>query len=357
MFSATSNRNGKPDPMKINRKPNYSKMTEYVEAMIAAGTYRSGDRLPTLRTLAEQFEINLDTARRGIWYLRDKGLLECRQGDGTYVNGFRRAEKSPHRIGLLVRLGPPKTAYAGYILRGLQEAAMGKAGATLEMRQEESFAADAETNLLESIRNFSRSCDALVLIGNYDDTLHALPSQVPVVGVEMHSNYGGILSTISMDPIRSAELAVEFFRERRVKEVKIIDSPTPLHNFRSEVFAARWAAHGKSTRFEVSRIHPEAFLPEDPAIGYFFTGGTTADESAKRLKAQTGKILCRDFHAIALDGKSRLVPGFEPMNVIMPDWLYAGDIALNEALRRIRTPGASSMRLYLDVKYIPYQQS
>lgn len=342
--------------MKVTRKPSYSKMTEYVEAMIAAGTYRSGDRLPTLRSLAEQFEINLDTARRGIWHLRDKGLLECRQGDGTYVNGIRKAEKSPYRIGLLVRLGLPKTAYAGYILRGLQEAAMEKTAATLEMRQGEIGFEYAEPNVLESIRDFSRSCDALVLIGNYDDTLHALPSQVPVVGVEMHSNYGGILSTISMDPVRSAELAVEFFLERKVKEVKIIDSHPPLHNFRGELFAARWAAHGRITRHEVGKVRPEAFLPEDPAIGYFFTGGTTAEESAKRLKTLTGQMLCRDFHAIALDGKSRLVPGYQPMNVIMPDWLYAGEVALNEALRRIRTPGASSMRLYLDVKYIPYRQ-
>jgi len=342
--------------MKSSRKPNYSKMTEYIEAMIAAGTYRSGDRLPTLRTLAEQFEINLDTARRGIWYLRDKGLLECRQGDGTYVNGVRKSDRSAHRLGLLVRLGPPKTAYAGYILRGIQEAAMSKMTTTLEMRQDDFQGAAKEAALLECIRDFSRSCDALILVGNYDDTLHSLPSQVPVVGVEMHSNYGGILSSVSMDPVRSAELAVDFFRERKVKEVRIIDSTTPLHNFRGELFAHQWARYGKCSRVVIA-FGTAAFIPEDPAVGCFFTGGTTADDTAKRLKAQTGQILCRDFHAIALDGKSRLVPGFEPMNVIMPDWLYAGEIALAEAMRRIRTPGASSMRLYLDVKYIPYQQS
>ncbi len=339
--------------VKTSRKPNYSKMAEYIESMIAAGTYRTGDRLPTLRVLSEQFEINLDTARRGIWYLRDKGLLECRRGAGVYVNGVRKGEHSPRRIGLLVQLGSPKSTYVGHALRGMQDAALDKK-VTLEMRQSDYLLSGKEC--FERIREFSRTCDAVILAGNYDREITSMPSQSPVVGIEMHRNYGGTLSTISMDPVRSAELAVEFFLERGVKEVRIVDSSTPLHGFRAELFAARWARHGKFRLCEVGYGQPPSFLPEDPSLGYFFTGGSIADESAKALKARSGLMLCRDFHAIALDGKSRLVPGYEPMNVIMPDWYYAGRLAFGEALRRIQTPGACSLRLYLDVKYVPYLQ-
>ena len=94
-------------------------------------------------------------------------------------------------------------------------------------------------------------------------------------------------------------------------------------------------------------------LHDDPAIGYFFTGGSCANEFAVCYHTRTGRTLIDDYAAVALDGKSFLVPGFEPMNNIYPEWPETGRIALHELLRRIRIPGASSLRLYCDVKYQP----
>ena len=51
----------------IKKNSDYSRLTEYLESMIAAGVYQTGDRLPPLRELSQRFDINLDTARRGIW--------------------------------------------------------------------------------------------------------------------------------------------------------------------------------------------------------------------------------------------------------------------------------------------------
>ena len=67
-------------------------LRSHVESMIAAGRFAPGDRLPPIRTLAEQFSLPPSTARRVIRELCDKGLLTLRHGSGTYVRD--RGEKN-----------------------------------------------------------------------------------------------------------------------------------------------------------------------------------------------------------------------------------------------------------------------
>lgn len=62
------------------------------------GDLRPGDRLPTLRTAAEQWGVNLHTVRRAYGVLADAGLLDSRPGAGTTVAGVaetRRRAGSP----------------------------------------------------------------------------------------------------------------------------------------------------------------------------------------------------------------------------------------------------------------------
>lgn len=61
--------------------------TELSES-IAKGLYGPGERLPTERTLAEQFGVNRHTIRRSLASLCHQGLLRSAQGSGTYVEDF-----------------------------------------------------------------------------------------------------------------------------------------------------------------------------------------------------------------------------------------------------------------------------
>lgn len=56
-----------------------------IRAMIAGGVLRSGDRLPSVRELAELAEINVKTARAVYSRLEGRGLIASRQGQGTFV--------------------------------------------------------------------------------------------------------------------------------------------------------------------------------------------------------------------------------------------------------------------------------
>lgn len=56
-----------------------------VRALIAAGEYGPGDRLPSERDLAQQLGVSRPALREGIGRLRNGGVLEARRGSGTYV--------------------------------------------------------------------------------------------------------------------------------------------------------------------------------------------------------------------------------------------------------------------------------
>lgn len=56
-----------------------------IEAMIVDGLLASGERLPSERDLAHQFQVSRPSLREAIQKLEARGLIERRQGGGTYV--------------------------------------------------------------------------------------------------------------------------------------------------------------------------------------------------------------------------------------------------------------------------------
>ncbi|HEY2588127.1 MAG TPA: GntR family transcriptional regulator [Tepidisphaeraceae bacterium] len=60
-------------------------IADQVRAHCAAGTLAPGDRLPSVRQLAQQLAINQNTVLRVYERLTAEGLLERRHGDGTYI--------------------------------------------------------------------------------------------------------------------------------------------------------------------------------------------------------------------------------------------------------------------------------
>jgi GntR family transcriptional repressor for pyruvate dehydrogenase complex len=56
-----------------------------LKGLIAQGKLHSGDQLPSERDLSEQFKVSRASVREAIRALESIGLLEARQGHGTYV--------------------------------------------------------------------------------------------------------------------------------------------------------------------------------------------------------------------------------------------------------------------------------
>jgi len=73
------------DAGKSTRLPLYVQISELLHREIAAGHWLAGERLPTESTLARDLDVAVGTLRKALAVLEEDGLLERRQGSGTYV--------------------------------------------------------------------------------------------------------------------------------------------------------------------------------------------------------------------------------------------------------------------------------
>ncbi|MGB9754253.1 MAG: hypothetical protein C0183_11415 [Roseiflexus castenholzii] len=62
-----------------------SEIVHILEQQIRSGVYRFGMRLPTVRELAEQYQVNKNTAARAYQILEQRGLIEVSRGRGAFV--------------------------------------------------------------------------------------------------------------------------------------------------------------------------------------------------------------------------------------------------------------------------------
>ncbi len=66
--------------------PFYRQIIDQVLARIASGGFKPGDRLPTVRSLAVELAVNLNTVARAYKELEIRGVLTTQQGSGTFVS-------------------------------------------------------------------------------------------------------------------------------------------------------------------------------------------------------------------------------------------------------------------------------
>ncbi|MCH8501307.1 MAG: pyruvate dehydrogenase complex transcriptional repressor PdhR [Aliidiomarina sp.] len=74
-----------------------------IESMIVSGTWSPGEKLPSERELANQFQVSRPSLREAIQKLEVKGLVNRRQGGGTYVAGALDQQVSEPLFELLAR--------------------------------------------------------------------------------------------------------------------------------------------------------------------------------------------------------------------------------------------------------------
>lgn len=340
--------------MAISNKPanRYQPMTDYLEAMIAGGHFSCGCRLPSLRTLCEEFKLSRGTAARGLEHLRDRGLVELRQGSGAYVcrkNG-RAAAANGRKIAVFSEHCNSSESYCAHIILGIQKLAE-ETGTTLNLHLKR-----YESTHLSDLQEAAAEADALLLVGAYDLFLHGLPERRPVVGVDMQNSFG-LASLIGFDTRLAAELAADFFIKRKFRRARVITFPIPLYRFRGELFSLAFQALGGEVEttftcdaYDAKLLTPDFYrrqLPlfDDPDCAYFFVSGTECNRVMHIYRELHGRDLAAERTVLSLDGKSRLIPGYLPVNTIGPDYAEIGEIAFNECLRRIENPGARPRRI------------
>ncbi|AXB45421.1 TetR/AcrR family transcriptional regulator C-terminal domain-containing protein [Amycolatopsis albispora] len=78
-------------------EPPYRRIVSSIQARIDNGELRAGDRLPSIRRIADDWGVAVATATKAMAVLRDSGVLETKVGSGTVVSA--RASRPRRREG------------------------------------------------------------------------------------------------------------------------------------------------------------------------------------------------------------------------------------------------------------------
>ncbi len=324
--------------------------------MIASGVLAPGAKVPSLRKLCQQFNLSLGTVRRSVDFLREKGQITIRPGSGAYVAhkkslfGKKHVRQAKYRISVFVSSDDLNNSYCAHALNGIQSAASNCCSLLLHFHD---YCAERNFDFA-ALEEAAAESDALLFLGCYDYILKKMPLTKPCVGLEMHNSYNGLMSTIALDPLNAAEKACAFFRKNGYNKVQIISESDrdgfpqmPVYNFRQTAFADMWRNYGELEIIrDQSPIRIERVADTDCA--YFFISDTEYNRLAKAYRDHFGTYLVDDRCVLSVDGKSLMLPGYEPINTIAVDWKEMGVIALEECIRRIDNPGTSSRRIYQD---------
>ena len=65
--------------------PIYRQIADYIRRAVAAGVYRPGEMIPSLRAMALELTVNPNTVQRAYEQLERDGLIHARKGLGMFV--------------------------------------------------------------------------------------------------------------------------------------------------------------------------------------------------------------------------------------------------------------------------------
>lgn len=72
----------------IKSKKIYEEVAETLHEMIRTGQLKPGDRIDSVQQLAENFQVGRSAIREALSALKAMGLVEMRQGEGTFIKSF-----------------------------------------------------------------------------------------------------------------------------------------------------------------------------------------------------------------------------------------------------------------------------
>ncbi len=65
--------------------PIYLQIEQYLYRQIALGKLKAGERIPSVRKLALQLTVNVNTVQRALMQMNERGILYTKRGEGNFV--------------------------------------------------------------------------------------------------------------------------------------------------------------------------------------------------------------------------------------------------------------------------------
>src|SRR5512138_1074928 len=77
----------------------YERVAADIADLVARGTYRPGDRVPSVRELSRQLRVSVNTVVEAYAQLENRGVIEARPQSGYYVScPLPEPEGAPERV-------------------------------------------------------------------------------------------------------------------------------------------------------------------------------------------------------------------------------------------------------------------
>jgi GntR family transcriptional repressor for pyruvate dehydrogenase complex len=148
----------------IRKTRAYEEIVRQVQSLTEGEALKPGDRLPSERELAEQFQVSRVTVRQALSVLQAMGLVESRVGDGTFAGGSHNSVVTV----LAPMLHPPKSTLLEQLeLRRLIEPEIARLAAER--------ATDAQlSEMRRSLERQQRQLDLGQSIVDEDSALHMI---------------------------------------------------------------------------------------------------------------------------------------------------------------------------------------
>jgi GntR family phosphonate transport system transcriptional regulator len=70
-----------------SRTPPWKQIAEVLRKEVTAGRYGPDDRLPSVASLASEWQVNRKTANKALAQLKEEGLIEVEPGVGYFTRG------------------------------------------------------------------------------------------------------------------------------------------------------------------------------------------------------------------------------------------------------------------------------
>ncbi len=77
--------------MQYENRPIYMQIADYLYEMILSGGWPDGERIPSIREMAVQMEVNPNTMTRTYGLLQDQGVIYNKRGIGYFASAEARA--------------------------------------------------------------------------------------------------------------------------------------------------------------------------------------------------------------------------------------------------------------------------
>lgn len=106
--------------------PIYIQIEDSIHSLIAAGQLTPGKQLPTIRELAAEIRVNLNTVARAYHELDREGVISTQRGRGTFVSGkpdeAQIARKRLKLLGSIIETALEEAHSLGYSSAEVKEA-------------------------------------------------------------------------------------------------------------------------------------------------------------------------------------------------------------------------------------------